>query len=124
MDIYTLIKNVHVVTAFISITGFVIRGMLKLMDSSLIQNKLVRVAPQLIDTILLLSAIALVVMSRQYPFVTAWVTAKLFAVIVYIGLGVMLMRVAKEHWHRVAAFGLALVTIAYILVVATTRQII
>lgn len=124
MDIYTLIKNVHVVTAFISITGFVIRGMLKLMDSSLIQNKLVRVAPHIIDTILLLSAIALVVMSRQYPFVTAWVTAKLFAVIVYIALGVMLMRVAKEHWHRVAAFGLALVTIAYILVVATTRQII
>ena len=124
MDIYTLIKNVHIISAFISITGFVVRGMLKLMDSTLTQNKLVRVVPHIIDTILLLSAIALVIMSRQYPFVTAWVTAKLVAVIIYIAAGVMLMRVAKEHWHRVAAFGLALVSFAYILIVATTRQII
>lgn len=121
---YTLFKIIHMSCAMLSILGFIIRGTLKIKESPIVQKKLVKVLPHVIDTVLLLSAICLVVMSGQYPFVVPWVTAKLLGLIVYISLGVVVMRTAKTSKTRIIAFAFAIATAAYILMVASTKQII
>jgi len=120
---YTFLKVIHMSFAMISILGFLGRGILKINESPLVEKKLVKVLPHVIDTVLLVSAIALVVMSGQYPWVAPWVGAKVLGLIVYIGLGVVVMRTAKTRQARIIAFALALVTAAYILMVASTKTI-
>lgn len=120
---YTFIKIIHMSFAMISILGFLGRGILKINESPLVEKKLVKVLPHVIDTVLLASAIALVVMSGQYPWAEPWVGAKVLGLIVYIGLGVVVMRTAKTRQARIMAFALALVTAAYILMVASTKTI-
>ena len=120
---YTFLKIIHMSFAMISILGFLGRGILKINESPLVEKKLVKVLPHVIDTVLLASAIALVVMSGQYPWVAPWVGAKVLGLIVYIGLGVVVMRTAKTRQARIIAFALALVTAAYILMVASTKTI-
>ncbi|MES3007582.1 MAG: SirB2 family protein [Pseudomonadota bacterium] len=120
---YTFIKIIHMSFAMISILGFLGRGILKINESPIVEKKLVRVLPHVIDTVLLVSAITLVVMSGQYPWVAPWVGAKVLGLIVYIGLGVVVMRTAKTRKTRIIAFALALVTAAYILMVASTKTI-
>jgi uncharacterized membrane protein SirB2 len=123
MTTYILFKIIHMSFAIISILGFATRGILKIQGSAVLEKKLVKVLPHVVDTVLLASAIVLVVMSGQYPFSTPWVTAKLLGLIVYIGLGVFVMKKAKTQKSRIIAFVLALVTVAYILMVASTKQI-
>lgn len=123
MTTYVLFKIIHMSFAMISILGFATRGILKIQGSAVLEKKLVKVLPHVVDTVLLASAIVLVVMSEQYPFSTPWVTAKLLGLIVYIGLGVFVMKKAKTQKSRIIAFVLALVTVAYILMVASTKQI-
>ena len=120
---YTFLKVIHMSFAMISILGFLGRGILKINESPLVEKKLVKVLPHVIDTVLLVSAIALVVMSGQYPWVAPWVGAKVLGLIVSIGLGVVVMRTAKTRQARIIAFALALVTAAYILMVASTKTI-
>lgn len=120
---YTFLKIIHMSFAMISILGFLVRGILKINESPIVEKKLVKVLPHVIDTVLLVSAITLVVMSGQYPWVAPWVGAKVLGLIVYIGLGVVVMRTAKTRQTRIIAFALALVTAAYILMVASTKTI-
>ncbi len=120
---YTFIKIIHMSFAMISILGFLARGIMKINESPVVEKKLVKVLPHVIDTVLLVSAITLVVMSGQYPWVAPWVGAKVLGLIVYIGLGVVVMRTAKTRQTRIIAFALALVTAAYILMVASTKTI-
>lgn len=120
---YTFLKIIHMSFAMISILGFLVRGILKINESPIVEKKLVKVLPHVIDTVLLVSAITLVVMSGQYPWVAPWVGAKVLGLIVYIGLGVVVMRTAKTRQARIIAFALALVTAAYILMVASTKTI-
>lgn len=120
---YTFIKIIHMTCAMLSIAGFLGRGILKINGSAVVEKKLVKVLPHVIDTVLLVSAITLVVMSGQYPWTTPWVGAKIVGLVVYIALGVVVMRTAKTRQTRIIAFALALATAAWILMVASTKQI-
>lgn len=120
---YTFIKVVHMTCAMLSVLGFLGRGILKLQGSAIVEKKLVKVLPHVIDTVLLASAITLVIMSGQYPWVAPWVGAKIVGLVVYIGLGVVVMRTAKTQQVRIIAFVLALITAAYIFMVAGTKTI-
>jgi len=119
---YFALKHLHMLCAVISIIGFIIRGALKLRGSAWLQKKWLRIAPHVVDTVLLLSAIGLVVIIHQYPFVQGWLTAKLIGLVVYIGLGLVTLRFAKTQSVRAGAYVLAIVTFAYIAAVAVTKS--
>src|SRR5690606_2556367 len=87
--VYNGIKHLHMLLAVVSLFGFVLRGAWMLRDSPLLQQRVVRVLPHVVDTLLLATAVALAVMSAQYPLVTGWVTAKVVGLIAYIVLGVI-----------------------------------
>jgi uncharacterized membrane protein SirB2 len=120
--VYLFVKSLHVGSAALSICGFAIRGVLMLRGSRLLQNRLVRVAPHVVDTVLLASAIWLAWAIGQAPFVHGWLTAKLLALVAYIALGSLALRPGRPPAVRAAAFAGALATAAYIVVVALTRD--
>ncbi|MFY9315833.1 MAG: SirB2 family protein [Burkholderiales bacterium] len=115
-------KLVHMTCALLSIAGFVMRGALMLRDSTLLQMRFTRVAPHVVDTLLLASAIVLAWQSSQYPFAQAWLTAKLLALVAYIALGTVALKRGRSKNVRTVAFWLALLVVLYILSVAFTRD--
>jgi uncharacterized membrane protein SirB2 len=89
-----------------------------LTDNKLLQAKVVRITPHVIDSALLLSAIALTVQTNQYPLSNAWLTVKIIALVMYILLGVVALKRGKTRKQRIVAFVLALITFAFIVSVA------
>ncbi len=118
---YFALKHIHLLCAALSIVGFIVRGALRIADSAVLQKKWIRIAPHIIDTLLLLSAIGLMVSIQQYPFVNSWLTAKLLGLIVYIFLGVVTLRIAKSQPVRIIAYVLAIATFSYVGAVAITK---
>ncbi|NMM38215.1 MAG: SirB2 family protein [Glaciimonas sp.] len=119
---YLALKHFHITCAALSGGLFLLRGFWMLVDSSILQRRWVRIAPHVIDTLLLTSALVMVFWSGQYPFVQNWLTAKVIALVVYIGLGTVALKRGKTKAVRVAAFISALLVFAYIVGVALTRQ--
>ena len=119
---YALVKLLHVGCAALSYAGFVARGVLMLRSEPLLNARWVRIAPHVVDTLLLASAIALAVMSRQYPFVELWLTVKVIALIVYIGVGMVALRRGRSRRERVVAWIVAQLVFIYIVAVAVTRS--
>lgn len=119
---YTLIKSVHLATVAITIALFVLRGVWMMVESTMLRAKWVRVAPHVNDTLLLLSGLALAWMSGQYPFVHVWLSAKLLALLAYIGLGMIALRPGRRRDARIAAWFAALAMFGYMVAVATTRN--
>lgn len=123
MDIVTL-KAVHVGCAAISIVGFVARGIGMLRDSAWRHRRWIKIAPHVVDTLLLVSAIGLALAVRQYPFVHGWLTAKLLALIGYIVLGSIGLNYGPTKTVRLGTWLAALAVFGYIVGVAVTRQVV
>ncbi|HKI74301.1 MAG TPA: SirB2 family protein [Pseudomonadales bacterium] len=122
MTAFPLILAIHVLSALVSICFFILRGIWMMMESRLLQKKFVRIAPHVIDTLLLASAIVLTILIGQYPFVNGWLTVKLIALIVYIGLGVVALRAGKTKGVRIVAFVAAILVFGFIVSVALTHN--
>ena len=119
---YSAIKQLHIACAALSGSLFLLRGIWMLRDSSMLQRRWVRVVPHVVDTLLLTSAILLVVFSGQYPFAQGWLTAKVLALLVYIVLGIVALRLGRSKALRGWAFIAALAVFAYIGSVAMTKH--
>lgn len=119
---YLVVKQIHVACVALSLAGFIARGALMISASPLLQSRFVRVAPHVVDTLLLASAIWLAGLLHQYPFVHGWLTAKLLGLLAYIGFGTMALKRGRTLRERVAYFVLALCAAAYIVAVAITRD--
>ncbi|MFZ5560961.1 MAG: SirB2 family protein [Pseudomonadota bacterium] len=118
-DLYPLVKQIHVGAVLASGGFFLLRGLLMMQESTLLNGKFFRVVPHVIDTVLLLAAIVLLVYMGALP---AWVQVKIAALFVYIFLGVLAFRLARGYGRRVFCFFMALGVFAFILSVAITRQ--
>ncbi|GIZ50028.1 SirB2 family protein [Noviherbaspirillum aridicola] len=119
---YLAIKHMHMSFAILSGLLFLGRGIMMLAGSTLLQKRVLRIAPHVIDTLLLASALALVFISGMYPFVQAWLTAKVLALVGYIVAGSVALRPGRSRGVRATAFVVALLLFAYILKVAVTKQ--
>ena len=119
---YVLLKQVHVFFALASIIGFILRWNWKMGGSSLSQKKLTKTAPHVIDTLFLTTGVALAFTINQYPFSTAWLTAKITGLLVYIMLGMLAMSDKISRPWRLMAFLAAISTYAWILTVARFKS--
>ncbi len=122
MSNYLLIKSLHLSTVFITSALFLLRLVWMLQASPLLQHRVTKVVPHINDSLLLISGIALAVMSHQYPFVNGWLTAKLLALLAYIVFGSLALKRGRTLQHRRVAALLAIATFAYILAVALSRN--
>jgi uncharacterized membrane protein SirB2 len=118
---YTSLKHFHMTCAGLSGTLFLLRGAWMLRGSSMLRQKWVRIAPHVVDTLLLASAITLAVWSRQYPGQQPWLTAKVLALLGYIVLGSVALKRGRTKGQRLSAFVAALALFGYIVSVAVTK---
>ena len=114
-----MIKSLHFALAFLTVAGFVIRAGWSYTASDMLQQKWVRIAPHVVDSLLLILGVILAFNLAQGPW-QAWLFAKLVALVAYIGFGVMTLRGTGAAKH-IGVAG-ALLSVGYIFVVAFTRQ--
>ncbi len=122
MSAYLFAKGLHLSCVVLSLTGFAARGGLMLSDSSVLQNRFVRIAPHVVDTLLLASALWLCWLLGQYPFVQPWLTAKVIGLLFYIGLGAIALKRGRSKAVRITAFVGALAAAFYIVSVALSKD--
>lgn len=119
---YLGLKHFHMGCAALSGALFVLRGVWMMRASNMLQRRWVRVAPHVVDTLLLASAIGLAAWSHQYPGRQPWLTAKVVALLGYIVLGSIALKRGRTKGQRQAAFAAALALFAYIVSVAVTKR--
>jgi response regulator RpfG family c-di-GMP phosphodiesterase/uncharacterized membrane protein SirB2 len=92
------------------------------LKSSKLNSKLLKVLPHLVDTVLIVSAITLCVLLQQYPLVDAWVTEKLLALIMYVFMVTLALRLANNNFMRIIGFVGAISWVAFAGAVAVSKQ--
>lgn len=121
MSAFLWLKLTHVASVVLSGTGFIARGVLMLRGSPLLQARFVRVAPHVVDTVLLASAVWLAWLMRLSPL-DGWIAAKLLGLVAYVVLGTIALKRGRTRRVRAVAFAAALATFAYIVTVAVTHD--
>jgi uncharacterized membrane protein SirB2 len=61
------LKLIHISCAFATITGFALRGYWKLTDNALLELRAAKILPHIIDTLLLGSAVGMLVIWKASP---------------------------------------------------------
>jgi uncharacterized membrane protein SirB2 len=133
--LYVAVKHLHIACVALSIMGFCWRGMLLLKKSAqplraasglpaslLAGRRWFRILPHINDSILLVAAITLTLLTGQYPFADAWLTAKIFGLIAYILLGALALKPGRSWQLRLAAGGAAIVVFGWIVSVALAKH--
>ncbi len=121
MDYYT-IKIAHQTAVALSLLGFIARGASGLAGASWVRSRSAKTVPHIVDTVLLLSAVALAWRIGLNPFSTPWLLAKIVGLLVYIALGVLALRPGLPVRIRAVAWVLALACFGYIASVAITKN--
>jgi len=115
-----MIKLIHLIFIFSSFISFTSRIGLSVFKPSLLQNKFIKIAPHVIDTILLLSGITLVIQGNWLAGEFGWIVSKFVLLLAYIGLGVMAMRFSGiKRW---LAFVAAIICFISIFIIAITKN--
>lgn len=117
-----MLKLVHIAAVIVSGAFFFTRGIWMLQDSPRLQARWVKISPHVVDTVLLVSALAYAWQVQQYPFVHDWLTAKVLGLVAYIVLGTIALKRGKTKAVRTAAWVAALFIFGYIVWVARTRS--
>ena len=119
---YQAIKHLHMGAVALSVIGFGARGMASFTGAAWVQSRPAKVLPHVLDTVLLLSAIALVWLLQLNPLDTPWLLAKIIGLVLYIGLGVVALRPAVAKPLRASAWVAALLVVGWMASVAVSKN--
>ena len=120
---YTALRHIHMTTIALSGIFFLVRAIaVNLAGAGWPRPRPVRMSSYAIDTVLLASAIALTVVTGQYPFADAWLTVKVVLLVVYIALGIIALRPARPAPVRLVATAAAATVFLFIVTVARTHH--
>ena len=119
---YLMIKSLHMIAGVVTISGFALRGYWMMARSDKLQLKVIRIAPHIVDTVFLLSGIALVWMLQFNVVSEPWLLAKFAGLIAYIVLGTFALKRGATPQIRIMAFIGALAVFAYIVGVALAKS--
>jgi uncharacterized membrane protein SirB2 len=119
---FAVLKGVHVTAVVTTSLLFVLRGIWRFFSPGRLDAPWVRVVPHVVDTILLLSAIALALLIGNYPVTHEWLTAKVIGLVLYIVLGSIALSRRRTTAVSATAFAGALIVFGYIVSVALTKS--
>jgi uncharacterized membrane protein SirB2 len=118
------LKIIHVTCALLTALSFTVRGIWMMQDSMYLKIRFTRIAPHVIDTLLLLSAIVMLIQFHISVIEQPWLLAKITALILYIVLGMMAFRFARTKIQKITSWFAALVVLACIFAFALTKRVI
>ncbi|GAB4186688.1 MAG: hypothetical protein Tsb002_11370 [Wenzhouxiangellaceae bacterium] len=114
MSLYAGLKYLHITAVVISGSLFVLRALLHLAGYAWRRHALLRWLPHANDSVLLLAAVALSVMTQQYPLTHAWLTAKILVLVFYILAGRQALLPGQPRRWTLFWFCVAAACFAYI----------
>lgn len=119
---YPAIKLLHIGFALLSLSGFILRGILMLRGSPLLKHPLTRRIPHFNDTLLFLFGLVLLWTGPWSLAVAGWLQLKLVLLLVYIGLGfIALHRGRFSRSQRLTAWIAALLVFSMMLWLAHSK---
>ena len=121
MDSYFFLKTIHMSCALLSISGFLLRGYWMIQESPRLNLKPVKILPHIVDTLLLLSAIAMLYILGYGLLYQGWLLHKVGLLIVYIVLGMIALGNKYSRSKKIAAFVAAVLVFFYIVGIAITK---
>jgi uncharacterized membrane protein SirB2 len=121
-ETYAALRLLHRACAMVSIAGFVLRWLAGLAGRPWVRGRLARSLPHVVDTLLLLSAVALAMGAGLDPFETPWLATKIVALLAYIGLGLLALSPRRALAVRGAAGAAAVLVFGHIVAVAMLKQ--
>lgn len=119
---YATLKAVHVGAVVLSGTVFAVRGAGRLVRPDAAWSRPTRVLPHAVDTVLLVSALALASFWLRDGLPMGWIGAKVAALVAYIGLGIVALRPRLARGRRMVALAAAMLTYGYIVGVALAKS--
>jgi len=123
VTLFEALKATHVLCAVLSISGFTLRGYWMMTGNPLLNRRLAKTLPHIVDTLLLGSAIGMLFSWHISPFSLDWLTAKIIALLLYIGLGMMALRFGKSRRQRIIYWFAAMAIAVYIVSVALSKSV-
>ena len=114
------IKQTHMMFALLSIILFYARSISRFMSGKLASDKRLFIGSHTIDTLLLVSAVSLLITASINPIQHPWLIEKITLLIVYIVFGMVLAK-SKQLTSKAAAFVVANIALGLIGYLASTK---
>lgn len=121
MSGYLILKSIHMTSAYLTIALFLLCILLDAVGKPNWRTTPLRWIPHANNTVLLVAAIGLLVVSPYMVFVDGWVTAKLFLLVGYIAAGAVALKDTRRTAVRAIAAVLALVQVLAIVHLAVAK---
>jgi len=121
-EYYLILRQAHIACAVATIALFALRGTLMLTDSPLLEARVMKVLPHVIDSVLLTAALMLTMVVHQYPFVNSWLTMKVVLLLAYVALGHLALKAGRPKALRAVAFLAALAVVGFLVSVAVRHD--
>lgn len=120
-DIYLPLKHTHLLLVALSLSLFIVRGTALQMSAQWLNKKIVKIAPHIIDSFLLLTGVLLTFSVAQYPISDNWLSVKMILLVGYIVFGIKMMRSTQVMMQR-SYFAGALACVLLMVTVARTHH--
>lgn len=118
---YAILKHLHLIALSLSFVLFFVRGVLMIRHSSSVNHRSFLIAPHIINAVLIGSGVTLTIVLGLSPSTQSWLMAKLIALIVYIGLGVIAFKHSNPNIRKIL-WVIALVVFIFIVSIAITKN--
>ncbi len=118
---YTILKHLHMTTAYLTITLFALRLLLDALGRPGWRQTPLRFIPHINDTILLVAAISLLFVAGYASAMPGWLIAKIVLLVGYIVAGVFALKVTLGKPVRISAAVLALIMVSAIFHLAMAK---
>lgn len=122
MNAFLIAYTIHIAAVCLSGSFFLVRGIWMIQENTLLEKKIVRIAPHIIDTVLLTAGVVLSALAQQYPGIDSWLTVKIVALIAYIVLGVFALKRGKTKTARLIYLAAAIASFGFMVSVSLTRS--
>ncbi len=119
--LYEPLKWLHVGLATLSISGFVIRWAASMHGARWMQARWVRIAPHVLDTLLLASGLWLALHWDMSAW-QGWLGAKVVALLAYIAFGAAAMKPSRSRQGKSFAFIAAMAAAGWIVSAAMLKS--
>lgn len=122
MNTYLILRHLHITCVALSGLGFALRGVLMLRQSPALRHPVARIAPHIIDTVLLASALGMLALTTWQLALMPWLATKIVLLLVYIVLGTIALKRGRTLRIRAIAYVAALAVFGHIVATALTRN--
>lgn len=105
---YFALKHLHVLCAVLTSLSFLIRGAYAISGAAWLSRPVVRIAPHIIDSLLLLAAIGMLWVGGLNPLTTPWILAKIGLLMAYVVVATIAIRRGQTVKTRAQAYGVSI----------------